>query len=227
MGVVACNTSVCVERCEKVDVVVDTIAADLWTRDTARAAFVDESIAIIVFAGRRCAVAPWGQFARSIYSIKLRQARAKLDRYRGRDVRKIAVKADNKVQPGLDMVRWGFSPPSMPELNKDRPRDGPQLFIVRDSLRHGRDEDLASELKPTCLTQELPSYVFVKNEDGKAVTDNTPDPTCADHGIDAMRYAMMYAWKKDRVARKHAPMFNEGTYGHLLGHEAILKGRRD
>ena len=41
------------------------------------------------------------------------------------------------------------------------------VYLVKGSLRYGRDSKLASESQPTCLEQEIPSYVYPEVETGK------------------------------------------------------------
>ena len=67
---------------------------------------------------------------------------------------------------GLDLVRSGFE-------NK-------RIFLVRDSLRYGRDESLSEASQPWCLEQEIPSYVYAL-DDTRPNREQT-DPMCADHG---------------------------------------------
>jgi hypothetical protein len=151
----------------------------------------------------------------------------RLSFYRDRTVRKIAVKAENPIMTGIDMVRWGLNPKSVPDLQVGSEREGPQLFLVKGALRYGVDENLKSELRPTSLEQEIVSFVWDESTaDDTKVSKDRPDPKCADHALDCMRYAAMYAWKKDRVRRKKEPRFKPGTFGHFFNHEQILGKRR-
>jgi phage terminase large subunit len=71
------------------------------------------------------------------------------------------------------------------------PVDGrPRLFVLRDSLV-SRDDDLAERKIPVCTEQEFTSYVWHKGADGKATKEEPVKLN--DHGMDALRYAVMYA----------------------------------
>ncbi len=60
----------------------------------------------------------------------------------------------------------------------------PRLFLLRDSLV-GLDADLADRKLPTCADEEIESYVWDEKKDLPVKRD--------DHGMDAMRYAVMWA----------------------------------
>lgn len=123
----------------------------------------------------------------------------------------IAQKADNDILSGLDMVRWGLS----------RDEGEPAMFFVRDAHRYGRDPQLAELMAPCCTEEEFPGFVWMKHPDGRPVKDR-PDPACPDHGLDAARYAAMFAWNKDLTPPDEGPMFAPNTLGSLLGHEELL-----
>jgi len=75
-------------------------------------------------------------------------------------------------------------------------------------------------MKPCCLIEELPSYVWTKSRDGRPVRER-PDPTCSDHGVDALRYAAMFLWNRDMSLPEAPPEYEDGTWGDLLGHTAL------
>lgn len=127
----------------------------------------------------------------------------------GRSVVRIARKADNSLITGLDMVDWAL---------RER-----RMFFVRDSLVEGRDSSLAHRLQPCCTEEEIPSYTWLKQADGKAMKER-PDPACADHGCDATRYGAMFLWKKD-FATEAPVVFDPGTFGEVLGHKEVLNPR--
>jgi len=75
-----------------------------------------------------------------------------------------------------------------------------RFYIVRDSLRY-RDERLVEARKPTCLEEELPSYVWAdKNTKDVPVKED-------DHGIDYSRYACAYVDKLTRKTRRKAKVY--------------------
>lgn len=86
------------------------------------------------------------------------------------------------VLHGLDLVR---------DLFKRR-----VLFLVKDAAIFGIDEELRMDGKPTGTESEIDSYVFRKNEEGREIKDE-PDPACADHGCDSLRYNCVYKWGRD------------------------------
>lgn len=70
------------------------------------------------------------------------------------------------------------------------------IFFVKDSMRYGVDPYLKMHKKPVCTEQELPGYVYKKNEEGKEIKEE-PDRACPHDGIDATRYNAVYKWGKD------------------------------
>ena len=65
----------------------------------------------------------------------------------------------------------------------------PRLYLFRDCLHH-RDPMLAEAKKPCCTTEEFDSYVWKKSPDGKPIKEEPVDVD--NHGMDAMRYAVMH-----------------------------------
>tara|TARA_R100001082_G_scaffold75000_1_gene43379 strand:+ start:2849 stop:4297 length:1449 start_codon:yes stop_codon:yes gene_type:complete len=128
---------------------------------------------------------------------------------RGRDGDRIARRARNAIRTGIDMVRWALS----------KADNGPRIYMVRDSLQ-GRDQARVDAMKPCCVLEELPSYVWTKSRDGRPVNER-PDPTCSDHGVDALRYAAMFLWNRDMSLPDKPPEYEEGTWGSLLGHTEL------
>jgi hypothetical protein len=100
-----------------------------------------------------------------------------------------------------------------------------RTFIVRDSLLHGRDEGLAKKGRPTCTEQEVLSWVYQKNEEGKPNKEK-PEPTCDDHGMDAWRYDEIGNFLH---GKGHKPRAEEGpkpgTYGEM--YDRMLKRKRE
>jgi len=72
----------------------------------------------------------------------------------------------------------------------------PRLFIMREALVE-TDRRLEVVHLPACTMQEFPAYVWPKAKDGQTIKEQ---PTKEhDHGMDAMRYAVMYL---DRGSRR-------------------------
>jgi phage terminase large subunit len=135
----------------------------------------------------------------------------RLGKVRGRSASRIARKANNSVLAGIDQVKWCLHDP----LTKE-----PRCFLVKDTLRY-RDKTREEVDAPMSLEDEIPQYVWRKNEEDKPVKEE-PDPLCEDHACDAFRYAAMFVWKKDLTPPGEVPKFPEGTLGHLFGHDLLI-----
>jgi len=133
----------------------------------------------------------------------------RLGNKRGRGGERIARKANNAIGTGIDQMRWALS-------EED---NGPRMFFVRDALQ-GRDPARTEARKPCCTEEEIPSWVWIKADDGRPVKEK-PDPACADHGIDCTRYAAMFLWKRDMSTPDSRASFSEGTWGDILGHDDV------
>ncbi len=101
--------------------------------------------------------------------------RATLERYGIR-----TIPAIKDISPGIQAV----------QARLRKAGDGkPRLFIMRGALVE-RDEKLNAAKKPVCTEDEFPAYVWPKAQDGKPVKEIPVKEN--DHGMDAMRYAVMY-----------------------------------
>ncbi len=112
------------------------------------------------------------------------------------------------VLHGIDIVRDAMR------------KDGlgkPRMYLVKGALR-GVDQNLKSAKRATCFEDEIDSYVFRKNEEGKEIKD-APDPSCDDHACDAARYLWTYLWDKNIVEQPGDPRFKPGSYGALLDYD--------
>jgi len=90
--------------------------------------------------------------------------------------------ADKRIQVGLEKVQ--------DRMQKDA--DGkPRIFFMRDTLVE-EDPSLKDEFKPLNTVQELPGYVW-QNVGNKVESAKDEKPVKkGDHGMDAMRYLVMY-----------------------------------
>lgn len=87
--------------------------------------------------------------------------------------------ADKRVTLGVQQVQRRL---------RDAGDGKPRLFVMRDSLCHRPDRELVAAKKPTCLADEMTSYVWdVKH--GEQQEHPLKD---GDHAADAARYAVMY-----------------------------------
>lgn len=86
--------------------------------------------------------------------------------------------AHKPVKPGIEAV----------QLRMRRAGDGrPRFYILRDALVE-RDESLKEAGKPTCLAEELTSYIWAPGPDGKPAKEEPLKRD--DHGCDTMRYVI-------------------------------------
>lgn len=102
------------------------------------------------------------------------------------------IAADKRVMVGIEKV-------------EERLRvagDGkPRIMFFRDALIEV-DQSLADEFLPTCTLDEFGSYIWEPGIDGKP---NKEQPQkLHDHGMDAMRYAVMYLDAQPKIATSSA-----------------------
>lgn len=137
---------------------------------------------------------------------------------------RIAVKANNAVMTGIDMVAWALQPGAARddrESEEASAYDPPRLFLCQSAFdQYGMDRLLMAERRPASTEQEIPSYVWPVHEDGKPLKEK-PDPACSDHGCDAMRYAVMFGFNRDLSSAPGPAPVKAGTIGALLGHNKV------
>lgn len=111
--------------------------------------------------------------------------RATLDKYG------IATRPATKaISPGIQQVQRRLV------LAGDKK---PRLFIMRGSLVE-QDRRLLDKRKPTSTLEEIEGYVWPKSNDGRPVKEIPVKEN--DHGMDAMRYGIMYV-DRDRRSGIH------------------------
>ncbi|MBL7988824.1 MAG: terminase [Chlorobi bacterium] len=71
-----------------------------------------------------------------------------------------------------------------------QPDEKPRLFVLENVVIE-RDQELRTRFKPTCTRDEFDVYQWAKLADGKP--DKEEPEKLHDHGMDALRYAVMYA----------------------------------
>jgi len=106
-----------------------------------------------------------------------------------------------KERAGIDEVRVGF--------------DQDRIYLLRDALQHPADPSLASVRKPVCTEDEVPGYIYPVEVDGQPVKEE-PHPACADHGCDAMRGMIDWAWNRTLAVEPPKVEYKSGTYGATL-----------
>tara|TARA_Y100001938_G_scaffold119861_1_gene166193 strand:- start:874 stop:2388 length:1515 start_codon:yes stop_codon:yes gene_type:complete len=125
----------------------------------------------------------------------------------GRDEGQLIIPADKA--PGAKAARI--------QMVQDFLAEGRLKFAV-DALEFGPCKVSQEEELPIGLLEELPDWVWAEEKPGMRAKDE-PDPRCIDHGIDAMLYALGWAWGKDwsPEGRKYAT----GTLGEELDHASV------
>lgn len=116
--------------------------------------------------------------------------RATLERYLG--MRTVGAKKD--VIPGIQAVQSRLRKAS----------DGkPRIFFFRDSLS-SVDKALKEARKPICTVEEMDGYIWDPNVGSMASKRNPKEAPLKvdDHGMDAMRYLVMYLDNNKQVRRK-------------------------
>ena len=130
----------------------------------------------------------------------------------GRTGVELATKAKNAIKAGVDQVRWG--------LDADETGE-PRIRIMANSSELTCTHRSAAK-RTTSVAQEILSYVYKKWVDGKPNKEQ-PDPTCEDHGADAMRYMMMAAWENQHDPMAVPEEFPVGSFGHKFNHEEVFE----
>lgn len=129
----------------------------------------------------------------------------------GREAKATCIGADNDILTGLDTLRWALEP---------APGEAPRMFWVDDALnKHGRDEERAAEKMPCCFEDEVDSYLWLKDRNGKPVEKERPDPNSADDAIDVARYVARHLWLVEHKPRMRKVKYSPGTVGDVARHE--------
>ncbi|MCB1007090.1 MAG: phage terminase large subunit [Acidimicrobiales bacterium] len=124
--------------------------------------------------------------------------------------------AEKDIQVGLARMHDALAPLEGP----------PAMYWVRNRLRAGLDPKCLAAGKPTSSTDEITAFVWLKTEDGRPIKEQ-PDPACADHGLDAARYAAVEVFGKDLTPPVDKPMCAPGTTEWHFGHQDIWDRIRD
>ncbi len=121
----------------------------------------------------------------------------------------IAGGANNAIQAGLSVVRERWA--------------AEKLFVLKGALEM-RDPELDEDDQPCGLVEEIPSYVYAETKDGRPIEEG-PDPGCADHSCDALRYLCMYLdsndWREADGPKDSG--YPPGSYGDVLGHAEVFE----
>lgn len=135
----------------------------------------------------------------------------------GRPMPMLAIKANNRVEAGVELVR-------------DKLNSRQILALPGATCTFGRDEDRAREGLPVSFFEEVGEWMYETHEDGRPNRDR-PDPAGQDHACDATRYAAMYCWRRDPAVDPTKPKHKPGTVAHVMERqrkkgELLKKGER-
>lgn len=86
----------------------------------------------------------------------------------------------------------------------------PRLFVMKGCLIE-RDRSLAEAGKPCCLAEEFDSYVWPEGKDGKPMKEEPVKEF--DHGMDEMRYAVVYVDDNPKAGNVRSTQLNETGEG--------------
>lgn len=120
-----------------------------------------------------------------------------------RDGKPVCVKADNRLEGGLDEVRRRL---------RDR-----TMFFVQASYTHpfGYDRTLEEKSRPVCTEDEIPEYQHELDDNDEPIGEK-PAKDSIDHGCDATRYAAMYVWNYDESPARDKSRLEFGPTGKVL-----------
>jgi hypothetical protein len=125
----------------------------------------------------------------------------------------------NEVKSALQRERHAKECPA--DCIKVEPHGKAKLFFVDDALRWGRDPMLSDEGgRSVCTVDEIVSLVWKKTADGRPIKEEWEDSIPHD-GLDAMRYAAMFNWKRHAPRGKARNPWPAGTIAHRLYSEGI------
>lgn len=117
---------------------------------------------------------------------------------------------DNKRESGIEAVRRRLV----------KAGDGkPRLFVLSNALDR-REPSIVSKGKPCGFIEEMPQYTYF-NPPNERPTDDRTDPKCADHAMDAARYAVSWV-DRHHVEEKPQDGYPPWSCGDVMGHEDLV-----
>lgn len=111
--------------------------------------------------------------------------------------------ADNDVTAGIARVRH--------RMKGGEQWGGPGIFWV-EGANESPDPLLASERRPVSFLDEVWQYCYRPYKPGEPIREE-PDPRCADHGADGIRYLTGFVDRHDFSGSRSDPGWPEGSYG--------------
>jgi len=148
---------------------------------------------------------------------------ASIDLYRRAGIPAVGADKRNKLT-SLNQVRDRMD--ESVRAHRIGERRGGGIYFVREGLQE-RDRDLQASFLPCCTEEEIPAYVLREVKPNRGVDDETDD-SCADHGCDAMRYAVRFvdAYHPSRaIRRSDAQDSAEATRGSDVPDELLILER--
>jgi hypothetical protein len=136
----------------------------------------------------------------------------------GRPEARLAVAASKSVLTDIAHFQSLLAPTHSSDMNPT----GSRVYILRNTLRFGRDKGAASSGKPCCLREELSQLYWQQNEEGKPIKERV-DPTLPDHAENAARYGLRWAWRKDLTLPPEMRPIVPGSFADVLDHRKRLE----
>jgi len=124
-----------------------------------------------------------------------------------KDQGRIAIGANKDVITGINQV--------LSRLEPNAETGVPDVMLFDGARSHDADPKLLERNAPTCTAEEFPAYVWETPKTEETARKDVPKKK-DDHGMDALRYACMWAWQRDYTFEP-ADDYAVGTWGHKLG----------
>lgn len=151
---------------------------------------------------------------------KRAQFNDRLSRFRGGQISRIAIEANNDREAGMQeiksaLLRQQHLPTCGPMCTRPDRHGHARMFFCDDALQHGRDPILAANYASVCTTDEMQNLVWLKTADGKPIQEKWDDSIPHD-GLDATRYAAMFNWQRSAKRKRKEIPFPPGSPGYEL-----------
>lgn len=139
----------------------------------------------------------------------------------GRPEARLAVAATKSVLTDIAHVQSLLAPTHGSDLNPT----GSRIYLLKDTLRHGKDQQAVGKGKPTCLAEEWRQLYWFQVEDERPIVEKV-DPTLADHAENAARYLLHWAWRKNLAKAPPIRKIQPGSWADVLNHRKKLERAR-
>jgi len=105
---------------------------------------------------------------------------------------------------------------------KQRPDGTRGWYILRNSLRWGRDPKCIANSWPTCLEQEIPAWRYPDASDGGVLRDE-PDPSIRDDACDCTRYVAQFLRDRTFGIKAEGRICKPGSLNDRLGYNKFFR----